>query len=479
MKMPGWWSIGLSKQIGKETNTMDVSSEFLQKYNVSGPRYTSYPPANFFNPGFTTGDYVNELIASNHQKPENISLYIHIPFCPQRCHFCGCSTVITQRKLVVERYIQALKTEIQQIASLLDSSRKVTQIHWGGGTPNSISMNYIREIMDWIRLHFVLKDNAEIAMECSPAYLDFSHIDQLAGMGFNRISLGIQDFREDVLKVVNREAPRHPVKEIVDYLRKKGFRGINLDFIYGLPKQTIESFRKTIEQAISIRPDRIVTFSYAHVPWVKEAQKQLETVGLPDANDKMNMFLQAAGQLSDAGYCAIGIDHFTLPDDDLTLAFKNKQLHRNFQGYCTLETTGQVYAFGASSISQLWGAYAQNHKDITKYMDAVEATGFATERGYQLIGAEQVVRSVINRIMCNGLLDLEEVAGEFGIAVDEVKELVTFDPAKFDSYIADGLMQLNGHEIRLSDKGFLCARNIAMALDPALKAGEGIYSKTV
>lgn len=458
---------------------MNISSEFLQKYNVSGPRYTSYPPANFFHSKFTTAEYIQELVASNHQKPENISLYIHIPFCPKRCHFCGCSTVIAQRKLVVERYIRALKIEIQNVALRLDTNRKVTQIHWGGGTPNSIAMSYIREIMDWIRFHFVLSDQAEIAMECSPAYLDYKHIDELAEMGFNRISLGIQDFREDVLEVVNRDAPRHPVKDIVDYLRANGFRGINLDFIYGLPMQTLESFRNTIEQAIAIRPDRIVTFSYAHVPWVKEAQKQLEKIGLPDANDKMNLFLQATDQLSEAGYCAIGIDHFTLPGDDLTKAFKNKQLHRNFQGYCTLETTGQVYAFGASSITQLWGAYAQNHKDLTKYMDAIETTGFAIERGYRLSKDEQLVRTVINHIMCNGLLNLEETACEFGLTVREVKNLVDWDPGKFESYISDGLMQLEGNVISLSEKGFLCARNIAMALDPALKAGEGVYSKTV
>ena len=458
---------------------MDISSEFLQKYNVSGPRYTSYPPANFFNEGFTTSDYVKELGLSNQQKPENISIYIHIPFCPKRCHFCGCSTVIAQRKLVVERYIRALKTEIEKVASLLDKSRSVTQIHWGGGTPNSISMDYIREIMDWIRLQFVMDPNAEIAMECSPAYLDYKHIDQLHDMGFNRISLGIQDFREDVLNVVNRDVPRHPVKEVVEYLRTKGFRGINLDFIYGLPMQTLESFRNTIEQAIAIRPDRIVTFSYAHVPWVKAAQKQLEVIGLPDANDKMNLFLQATAQLTEAGYCSIGIDHFTLPDDDLTKAFKGKQLHRNFQGYCTRETTGQVYAFGASSISQLYGAYAQNFKDITKYMDTVEATGFAIERGYRLNDEELLVRSVINAIMCNGLLNLDEIASDFGLTVAEVKTIVGFDPAKFESYISDGLMQLKDKEIRLSDRGFLCARNIAMAFDPALKTGEGIYSRTV
>lgn len=458
---------------------MDISSAFLQKYNVSGPRYTSYPPANFFHEGFATSDYVRELGASNGQQPGNISIYIHIPFCPKRCHFCGCSTVIAQRKLVVERYIRALKTEIGKVASLLDKTRSVTQIHWGGGTPNSISMDYIREIMDWIRLHFVLDGKAEIAMECSPAYLDYKHIDQLHEMGFNRISLGIQDFREDVLNVVNRDVPRHPVREIVEYLRSKGFRGINLDFIYGLPMQTLDSFRDTIAEAIAIRPDRIVTFSYAHVPWVKAAQKQLEAIGLPDANDKMNLFLQAAAQLTGAGYCPIGIDHFTLPDDDLTKAFNSKQLHRNFQGYCTRETTGQVYAFGASSIGQLYGAYAQNFKDITKYMEAVEATGYAIERGYKLNRDELLVRSAINAVMCNGQLNLEEIAEGFGLPVAEVKAIVGFDPAKFESYIADGLMQLVENEILLTDKGFLCARNIAMALDPALRAGEGVYSRTV
>jgi oxygen-independent coproporphyrinogen-3 oxidase len=278
---------------------------------------------------------------------------------------------------------------------------------------------------------------------------------------------------------VNREAPRHPVKEIVDYLRTKGFRGINLDFIYGLPLQTLESFRKTIEQAIEIRPDRIVTFSYAHVPWVKAAQKQLEVIGLPDATDKMNLFLQATEQLTQAGYSPIGIDHFTLPEDDLTKAFANKQLHRNFQGYCTLETTGQVYAFGASSISQLWGAYAQNVKDITKYMELVEQSGTAIERGYQLNQKEQIVRTVINSIMCNGLLQMDELAEEFGISADQLKELLAYDPSKFDDLVADGLMSLDDKQLRLTEKGFLCARNVAMLLDPALKRGEGVYSKTV
>ena len=458
---------------------MNVNNDFLNKYNVSGPRYTSYPPANFFNTGFTVADYKAQIIASNHQTPENISLYVHIPFCPQRCHFCGCTTVIAQKKSIVERYIDAVKLEIKNVASLLDLNRKVTQIHLGGGTPNSISMNFIREIMDTIKDTFILDANAEIAMECSPAYLEFSHINQLAEMGFNRMSIGIQDFREDVLKAVNRAPSKHPVKELVDYLRTKGFHGINLDFIYGLPLQTVDSFRETLQQAIEIRPDRIVTFSYAHVPWVKEAQKQLEKFGLPSAEEKMTMLVNTINQMEASGYVSIGIDHFALPEDELAKAFKNKKLHRNFQGYCTLETTGQVYGFGASSISQLWGAYAQNIKDFVPYTKTIEETGFAFERGYALNTEEQIVRAVINSIMCNGLLVFDEVAEKFDIADDELKDIIQFEPIKFIDFILDDLMYMDNKQIKIHDNGLLFARNIAMALDPALKKGKNIYSKTV
>jgi oxygen-independent coproporphyrinogen III oxidase len=458
---------------------MIVSNEFLNKYNVSGPRYTSYPPANFFNSAFTVSDYVKELEASNDQTPENISLYIHIPFCPQRCHFCGCSTVLAQKKQVVERYINAMKTEIKNVSLHINLTRKVTQIHWGGGTPNSISMHLIKEIMDYIKGIFIIGENAEIAMECSPAYLEYDDIDQLAEMGFNRMSLGIQDFREDVLKAVNRLSPKHPVKNIVAYLRTKGFYGINLDFIYGLPLQTVKSFAETLQQAIEIRPDRIVTFSYAHVPWVKQAQKQLEKIGLPGPEEKMEMLLNSIAQLEKAGYISIGIDHFVLPDDDLAIAFQNKKLHRTFQGYCTRETTGQVYGFGASSINQLWGAYAQNVKDFPKYIELIEQTGYAIERGYKLSRDEQIIRTVINSIMCNGLLVFNDIAAQFQMTVEEIKEVIQFDPSKFEDFVLDDLMILDSSHIKVHDNGLLFARNIAMALDPALNKGENVYSKTV
>jgi oxygen-independent coproporphyrinogen-3 oxidase len=458
---------------------MSVKNEFLNKYNVSGPRYTSYPPANLFHNGFTAVDYVNEIEASNGQFPKNISLYIHIPFCPQRCHFCGCSTVIAQKKSVVERYIETLKQEIRNVSTHLDLHRSVTQIHWGGGTPNSISMGLIKEIMDLIKATFIIDPQAEIAMECSPAYLEFEHIDLLAEMGFNRMSLGIQDFRDDVLKAVNRSLPRHPVKATVEYLRSKGFRGINLDFIYGLPLQTVESFAETIKQAIAIRPDRIVTFSYAHVPWIKKAQVQLEKIGLPKPEEKMEMLSNTTSQLEEAGYISIGIDHFVLPDDDLAKAYQNKKLHRNFQGYCTLETTGQVYGFGASSISQLWGAYAQNCKDFAPYMDSIDKTGFAIERGYQLSRTEQMVRSIVNSIMCNGIVVFGDVAAQFDITPQALKKEINYDPFKLTEFVTDGLIDLEDEQIKIHDKGLMFARNIAMALDPFLNQGENMYSKTV
>ena len=459
---------------------MNITTEFLDKHNVSGPRYTSYPPANFFHTKFTSKDYIEQLIASNDQQPENISLYIHIPFCPKLCHFCGCNTETGQKKSVLERYIQAVKQEIRNVSSHLNlTTRKVTQIHWGGGTPNAIAMHYIEDIMNLIKDRFIIDSHAEIAIECSPAYLEFAHIDQMAAMGFNRMSLGIQDFREDVLKVVNRQAPKHPVKEIVDYLRSKGFSGINLDFIYGLPLQTLESVSDTIAKAIEIKPDRIVTFSYAHVPWVKEEQLKLEKIGLPQPKDKMQMLIQNIKQLQDAGYIAIGIDHFAHPNDQLTKAFMSNRLHRNFQGYCTLETTGQVYAFGSSSISQLWGAYAQNHKNMHLYMDAIESTGFAIERGYTMTVEQQVVRSVINSIMCNGLLLFEEIAAQFAMTVDEIKDIVHYDATKLIDFEKDNLISISAEGIKISDSGRMIARNIAMAFDPDLKQGETIYSKTV
>jgi oxygen-independent coproporphyrinogen-3 oxidase len=316
-------------------------------------------------------------------------------------------------------------------------------------------------------------------MECSPAYLEFEDIDELRDMGFNRISMGIQDLRADVLASINRDAPKHPVKKLVDYMKAKGFEGVNLDLVYGLPRQTVDSFLDTVAKIVEIRPDRLVTFSYAHVPWVKKGQVVLEKYGLPTPEEKMQMLVQSMEYLNAQGYQTIGMDHYALPTDSLAQALATKKLHRNFQGYCTRETTGQVYGFGASSISQLQGAYSQNLKVTRDYMNAIEAGNFPTERGYSLSVIEQIRRDVINEIMCNAFLDFDEIATKYDKPTDEIKEIVAYEAHKLDSFVADSLVNISGNQITISEAGRLIVRNIAMVFDPALQTGAGVYSKTV
>lgn len=451
----------------------------LQKYNKPGPRYTSYPPATFFHDGVKADHYKNMLVKSNTQHPENISLYIHIPFCKQLCHFCGCNTTCYPSEGFIEEYIEALIKEIESVSELLDKSRPLTQIHWGGGTPNSIDLAYVQRVMKVLLDKFQPTAKAEIAMECNPAYLEPEHIDQLAAMGFNRLSLGIQDFNEEVLKLVNRKPSKYPVEELISRMKANKMDGVNIDLIYGLPGQTSESFEKTIEKAIEISPDRLVTFSYAHVPWVKAAQKILEEKGLPAAEEKLAMFETAYNLLTQNGYEAIGMDHYAKPGDELSVALKNKKLHRNFQGYCTQETTGQVYGFGATSISQLQGGYYQNVKDTRQYIDQVNKTGFATDKGYEVSEHDIIRRTVINEIMCNGFLDFDEMAKVFKISSNELKTIVGYNDKKFQDYIQDNLLKIDGNTIKLLENGFLVVRNIAMEFDPLLQEGKGMYSKTV
>ena len=458
---------------------MEVTQDFLLKYNKPGPRYTSYPPANHFTDAFGAAQHREALIASNGQQPHAISLYVHIPFCPKLCYFCGCTTQIGGREEQIERYVDAVLKEIDMTAPLLDKSRPVTQIHWGGGTPNSIPMAQIKRIMDKIYEHFTLSASAEVAMECSPAYLEYSDVDALHDMGFNRISMGIQDLKPEVLEGINRDPAKHPVGQMVAYMKQKGFEGVNLDLVYGLPRQTVDSFLETVRAIAEIGPDRLVTFSYAHVPWVKKGQMILEKYGLPSPEEKIQMLIQSMNLLNELGYETIGMDHYAKPSDSLTKALHTKKLHRNFQGYCTRETTGQVYGFGASSISQLQGAYSQNFKVTKKYMEAIEAGQFPTERGYALSRLEQVRRDVINEVMCNAYLSFEEIATNYGLDVQTVKDMVEFEPAKLSEFEADGLLVQQNDTVQVCEAGRLIVRNIAMAFDPALQTGQGVYSKTV
>lgn len=458
---------------------MKIDDKFLKKYNKSGPRYTSYPPATFFTPEYKNEDLKNSVIVSNDEYPQNISVYIHIPFCPQLCHFCGCTTETGFTKPFLNRYVDAIIKEIQFVAKEIDPNRKLTQVHWGGGTPNAIAYNHIEKITNAIKDNFTFRDDYEMAIECSPAYFEFKHIELLKEFGFNRISLGIQDFRQDVLDAINRKGPKLPIGDIINKIKKEGFTGTNIDLVYGLPLQTVESFNDTIDKAIALDTDRIVTFSYAHVPSVIERQKVLEEIGFPSAEDKAQMYQNAYNKFTDAGYVAVGMDHFAKPHDEFAIALKNKDLHRNFQGYCTRATTGQVFGFGASSISQLHSAYSQNEKNAARYINLIEKDSLAVIRGYQMTDRDKVVRQMINEVMCNYYVDVNIVAKDFGITTAQVYDAVEFSMDKFNEFIKDGLMEITGNEIKVNEMGRLVIRNIAMKFDPLLTKGVGSYSKTI
>ena len=453
--------------------------ELLKKYNQSGPRYTSYPPATFFDSKFSNSDHERHIVESNNENPKNISIYIHIPFCPQICHFCGCTTESGYTKPFLERYVDAVIKEIDHVAKKIDKKRKVTQVHWGGGTPNAISYRYIERITNKLYDEFEFASVYEMAIECNPAHLEFRHIELLKKFGFNRISLGIQDFRNDVLEAINRKPSKHPIEKIVSKIKSEGFTGTNIDLVYGLPLQTVSSFKNTVERAIELKTERLVTFSYAHVPSVLPRQKILEKIGFPSSNDKASMYENSYKKFVNSGYISIGMDHYSLPEDEFAVALKNKNLHRNFQGYCTRETTGQVYAFGASAISQLNSSYSQNIKNAAQYIKAIEANNLAIFRGYSVTKEQKVIRDVINNLMCNYYVDFNNIANNNKISINELYEIIDFSYENFDDFIEDGILEIENEKVNVFENGRLFTRNIAMKFDPLIKKNIGTYSKTI
>ncbi|MDA3866904.1 MAG: oxygen-independent coproporphyrinogen III oxidase [Salinivirgaceae bacterium] len=459
---------------------MQISDNLLQKYNVPVPRYTSYPPANHFSDDFNALDYSSLLTNSNMQQPSAISLYIHIPFCNKLCFYCGCNACNIGDGHLVKPYIEALKAEIAMVAAHIDKRREVTQIHYGGGTPNAIPVEYIEELNNFLFETFQFSQNPEIAIETHPAYLDESYIAALKNARFNRFSMGIQDFDADVLKIINREPAQLPISELMELLRGDSPDvAVNLDFIYGLPHQTPESFAQTLEQAVALQPDRLVTFSYAHVPWVKKQQKILEKAGLPDPQTKMAMFLNGYKLLTSKGYKPIGLDHFVKESDELYVAMQNGQLHRNFQGYATRHTTGQVYAFGASAISQTEKGYAQNEKDTQAYIDVINRGEFATVKGMHVTEEQTQIRHVITQIMCNKFFDWHQMATQLNTSEEALKELLNPDEKLFAMFEKDELIQSTDSGFIVTESGTLFMRNIAAAMDPAYKAQQNKYSQSV
>ena len=454
-----------------------MNETLFKKYNVPVPRYTSYPTANEFEP-FDAHRYLEAVETSNDAAADNISFYIHVPFCRHLCHYCGCNSVAMAQPKRIEEYFETLHQEIDLLLPHLRKDRRISQIHYGGGSPSSMPLALIRGINEHLLSAFSTIDKPEIAIECHPGYLESNDWQYLLDSGFNRFSLGIQDFNTDVLRTVNRRPSLLPVADIMEILRKGGTK-VNFDFIYGLPKQTTTEFVSTIQTAISLLPDRLVTFSYAHLPSLFKRQMILEKAGLPLQTEKLKMFEEASKMLQSAGYVPIGIDHFVLPDDDLNVALQHHTLHRNFQGYCPRRITAQVYAFGVSGISQLDAAYAQNTKDISAYMAQVNAGQMPIQRGYALAPWQRITREVIECIMCNNAINWHDMAQRLHVSVDEIKQAIHYNEAELQTLQADGLIAFDADSVVITPDGLPFVRNVAAAFDPMMRHNHRLFSKPV
>jgi oxygen-independent coproporphyrinogen-3 oxidase len=437
--------------------------DLLKKYSVPGPRYTSYPTAPYFNTGFGEADWVEALSAPAPDR--GLSLYAHIPFCDSLCYYCGCNMVATRDYSKTQPYLAYLDQEMARTAQLVDPTRMVRQLHWGGGTPTYLNPDDIRRLMAMMRTYFTLAPDAEISCEVDPRELTREHLEALRESGFNRLSFGVQDMDPDVQQAVNRIQSEALIQQVLDWSRELGFSSINLDLIVGLPKQTVESFSQTLERIIKWAPDRLAVFGYAHVPWMKKHQNLIQEADLPDAATRLGLQQAVNDALGAAGYVNIGLDHFARPDDELVRAQQNKTLWRNFQGYTTHKDC-DILAFGASSISQTADVYMQNEKNLKRYEARIAASGLAVERGLKLTRDDQIRREAITRVMCDLELDFSAFGSEWGIAfTDYFADALTDLRPLAD----DGLVTIGEGRIDVTPSGRLFLRNIGMCFDRYLK----------
>ncbi|HSA59407.1 MAG TPA: oxygen-independent coproporphyrinogen III oxidase [bacterium] len=457
----------------------DRLAMLLKKYDVAGPRYTSYPTAPAWTNSVGEGDFRKSL--SSLKSGEPLSLYFHVPFCETLCHFCGCMKIITKDHARSRRYVDVLLTELDRIASLIPGAGgQVSQMHFGGGSPNYLQPDELKDVVDRTRARFRFEADAEIAIEMHPRTSTPEFCEMTARLGFNRISLGVQDFDPVVQKLINRHQTYEMTADMVALLRRLGFTAFNFDLIYGLPGQTIAEWTKTLNQVIGLRPNRLAVYSYAHVPWLKPYQRSFEDKDLPSPELKLRLFETAYRTLTAGGYQPIGMDHFALADDDLAKAHKNGTIHRNFMGYSTKADAHQI-GFGLSSISYADGNYFQNHKDMEAYEAAIRAGGLATQRGYLLNRDDHVRRELIRQIMCRGVAEIPAFEKDWGIVfADYFKD----DLPHLGPMIADGLVTLDSQALRVVHEGHLFLRNVAMAFDRHLEeikstAKNPVFSRTV
>jgi oxygen-independent coproporphyrinogen-3 oxidase len=456
--------------------TVDLKK--FKKYDKPGPRYTSYPTAPQFSETFTHADFVDEVVKTNYgQNLPDLSLYFHLPYCDTLCFFCGCNMLVTRNRERINEYIKYVQKEIDLVRTYLLPDRKVAQHHWGGGTPTHLNPDEINKLASYINDSFSFTDNPEISCEIDPRELTKAHLQALRNNKFNRISMGVQDFNEKVQKAVNRIQPEDITRQTVQWVRELGYQSINLDLIYGLPFQTAKSFAETVEKIIDISPDRIAVFNYAHVPWMKKHMALIHEEDLPKAEEKLEILKTTIEMLTNAGYEFIGMDHFAKPDDELSVALKEKKLYRNFQGYST-NAGADLYGFGITSISQLKNIYAQNFKTEKEYYTSIDNETIPTFKGYKLNEDDHIRREVITRIMCDFELNFKSIEDKFKI---KFKDYFKWGLNNLKEFEADDLIVMSDDGFKVKDMGRLLIRNIAMNFDGYIerKEDKAKYSRTV
>jgi oxygen-independent coproporphyrinogen-3 oxidase len=440
----------------------DSIQHLIRKYDRPGPRYTSYPPAPVFSSDFGPGDYLTAIkVTESNKNNTDLSLYFHFPFCDTLCYFCGCTTVVTHSRDRIEQYITYLKKEISLLAPMIGSHRNVVQLHWGGGTPTSLSPSQIEDVGNYIRQSFRFDPQAEISVEIDPRDVTLHHLKALRQVGFNRVSIGVQDFSPKVQFAVNRNQSEFITRQVIDWCRSLGFSSINIDLIYGLPLQTTASFSETLDKIIDISPERIAVYNFAYVPWMKKHQSVIHVEDLPSPETKLDIITATIEKLSTAGYVYLGMDHFAKPEDELTVSQRMKTLRRNFQGYST-KAGSDLYGLGMSSISHFGNYYAQNAKTLAEYYLALDNGTLATRMGYAMTEDDEIRKQVIMRLMCQLSLNYDEIEQEFGI---DFHSYFAESLAELQPLAEDGLVKIEKEQISIPLPGRLFLRNIAMCFD--------------
>lgn len=445
----------------------------IQKYNYSGPRYTSYPTALEFNQSY---DHAMFQRAAARYPKRPLSLYVHIPFCHKLCYFCGCNKLVTRQAHKAEEYLQVLAREIAQRAPLF-AGRQVVQMHWGGGTPTYLTQVQISQLVALLRQHYDFLPDAEMSIKIDPREIELDMLDHLRSEGFNRLSMGVQDFNKQVQQRINREQDEEFIFALIARAKALGFHSTNIDLIYGLPKQTLESFAFTLQQVVVLNPDRLSVFNYAHLPNLFAAQRKIKDADLPSALQKLDILQQSIEALIQAGYQFIGMDHFARPDDELAIAQRQGRLHRNFQGYTT-QGDSDLLGLGVSAISMLGDSYAQNQKALKSYYSSIEAQGNALWRGLTMTEDDCLRHEVIKMLICNFQLEYQPIERQYDI---DFSAYFAEDLQLLAPFEHDGLVERDQQGICVTPRGRLLIRNICMCFDSYLRqqARNQQYSRVI